>query len=45
MFGASKQKLDMLRFFELATQADLEIGLVSFFRIINIDFIMEKLFL
>lgn len=35
----------MLRLFELATQAGLEIGLVNFFRIINVDFIMEKLFI
>lgn len=45
MFGASKQKFDMLRFFELATQAGLEIVLVSFFRVINVDFITEELFL
>lgn len=35
--GDSKREFSILRLFEVATQIDLEIGLVSFFRIINVD--------
>lgn len=42
----SKQEFGILKLFELAAQTGLEIGLVAFFffRIINVDYIGEKLF-
>lgn len=41
---SSKQEFGILRLFELVTQAGLKIGLDSFFRIINVDCVSEKIF-
>ena len=39
-----KQEFSILSLFELATGAGLEIGLVSYFRVISVDCVRKELF-